>query len=187
MKYLVYLIIIAAVIALVGVCACCGRKLLPSTDKPLPEGALMRYIYYEYGSMAQPDHSFEITANGDSATATLVVKGAADLVYEDRVLDGETLEDYDRRLSGIFEAGDTVVVPLSVMEQVRQLIVEHKMQNYDDHYQPAFEVMDGTQWTYEARFGDDKSLHSSGSNARPDDDGLEQINALLRDTYRSRK
>lgn len=87
----------------------------------------------------------------------------------------------DEQCLAYYEKGLTVSVDSTLLDSIKNVIVEHKMQNYKDTYRPPFEVLDGYSWHYRARFDDGTSLYSSGYNSRPNDDGLNIINTMLFD------
>ena len=62
-----------------------------------------------------------------------------------------------------------------VLDDLRDIIKEHKMYAYKEHYRPRMQVLDGYMWSFHAAFADGKCISSGGSNAGPSDDGLETI------------
>lgn len=177
MKTIISLTVISIVAAVVV--SCSGKR--PLVGNPAPVGKLTCYEYGESGMMAQPEHAFKITLNDDSATAMLVVSGANDLLLPGMSYDDEV---FKKRL---FEGGDTITVPATILDSIAQVIIEHKMYNYEDNYTPPFEVSDGTQWHCYASYNDETWLSSGGSNAWPDDNGLSVINNILVTAYRDER
>lgn len=176
MKTILTCIALTAVASLIGA-ACSCRSKMPSN--PAPAGRLVSYEYGEYGMMAQPNRAFSIKLNDDKATATLVVSGMSDLL-----LPGMNWDDpiYEQR---VMQGGDTITVPAATLDSIAHIILEHKMYNYEEHYDPPFEVMDGTSWHYQAQYDDETYLSSGGHEAGPGDNGMTVINDMLKKIYQT--
>ena len=172
MKTLIFLLVIAAVAIVTTGC----NKL---SSPPMPAGRLLSYEYNENGMRSSPTHYFSITLSPDSSQAVLVVAGVSEI---DRVAG---LDD-DSRLN-LYTNGDSLIVDAALLDTIKNVMTEHKVQRYKDRYYPTFKVLDGYSWYYQARFADDSSLSSGGNNARPNDNALAIINALLVEAYRQQR
>lgn len=69
-------------------------------------------------------------------------------------------------------------IDAETMQKFRKIIEEEKMYRYKESYVNT-RVLDGWQWTFKAKFSDGSSIYSHGSNARPRDEGLNRIRALM--------
>lgn len=81
-------------------------------------------------------------------------------------------------------AAQTIEVPETFAEQLRQIVVEENMLAYKTHYRRLIDIQDGEFWTLNIRFADsDVSVHTSGQQAYPKGDGLQRIQQLCLDTW----
>ena len=72
-------------------------------------------------------------------------------------------------------------VPESAAQELKSLILEHKLYNLKDSYKPPFRVLDGYMWHLYFRFGSE-GVSCSADNARPPkqlQEGIEAINAFF--------
>lgn len=153
--------IIAAVTALLSSCS-----LLP---QPLDKGGMTRnvnleshtlekYYYRLNGDVAEPLCEFTISLAKDRQSCTL------------EMLNQDTFKKDKKRL------------PLSFMEKVEDIINEHNMLGYEDSYNNP-DILDGYSWTLDIIESDSiygTATHSfHGSNAGPQDDGMELIRTLV--------
>lgn len=158
MKHII--LIAVAMVVLMGMLACKGAKNVTEVvKKPAPTGRLVGFHYVEHGTMAQPN--FEYMLRRDSGKVSLYV-------FRPWIDEGW---------------GDTVVVADDVIDHVEKLIKDNNLQNYQDHYSPNMQVLDGYSWSYQAEFDDDVTLSSGGSNAGPGDGTLKTIGNYLDSCY----
>lgn len=76
---------------------------------------------------------------------------------------------------------NTFKTDISLLNEIEQVIMEHKMYDYRQHYAPPLQVLDGENWTLCMQF-ENSSYYSSGDNAYPDDCGLQIITNLVHNT-----
>ena len=82
------------------------------------------------------------------------------------------------------DEAQTIEVPETFAEQLRQIVVEENMLAYKTHYRRLIDIQDGEFWTLNIRFADsDVSVHTSGQQAYPKGDGLQRIQQLCLDTW----
>lgn len=126
------------------------------SQKQMPTGNLVRVEYTEHGTMSGYRYygSVELQENG-----TVLLKAMK--------------KNYDSILEK--------KVDKEVLNHIQNIIKEHKMYKYKEHYRPIFEVLDGYSWHFEAKFSDGGKIYTGGSNARPSDDGWEIIQQYLID------
>lgn len=79
----------------------------------------------------------------------------------------------------------TMEVPETFVQQLRQIVAEEHMFAYRTHYRRFIDIPDGEFWTLDIRFEDsDVSVHSSGHQAYPKGNGLQRIQQLCIDTWK---
>ena len=122
--------------------------------KKMPEGELVRVGYSRHTTAATAEFEGRIGKDVNGAFVLQAMKESHGPLYEKRV-DAE------------------------VMQQIREIIREERMYRYKEHYLPKLHVLDGWQWSFSATFSDGTTISSSGSNARPHDDGLDRIRTLM--------
>lgn len=68
-----------------------------------------------------------------------------------------------------------------LLKEAEKIILEENMLDYASSYKldPGMRVLDGSSWSFSARFTDGRSVSSSGQNAEPDGNGLAKIHMLL--------
>lgn len=68
-----------------------------------------------------------------------------------------------------------------LLKKAEEIVLQEKMLDYGVSYSlPAgMEVLDGSSWSFGARFADGRKVDSHGSNAGPEGDGLNRIQSLL--------
>ena len=54
-----------------------------------------------------------------------------------------------------------------VLDSLKQIVERYKMYNYKKHYEPMFDVHDGTSWSLRVGFADSTSFSSGGYNKWP--------------------
>ena len=121
----------------------------------MPKGELVWVEYTKSGTMACYIYYSEVELQKDG---TVIVKSQKESC-------GEIIEKK---------------VDPKVLTDLRNIIKEHKMYKYKEHYRPYFQVLDGYSWTFSARFSDGTSISSSGSNAGPGGDGLHVLRDYMR-------
>lgn len=83
----------------------------------------------------------------------------------------ETTEDnkvrflFDERFP---DEKELIVDDRSVFDSLQEIVLRYKMYNYEDYYQPPFDVMDGTSWSMYIVYASGKSVHSGGYMAGPE-------------------
>lgn len=160
MKYLVVFVLLAVLLPVA--LSCKGRPVM-SPGKPAPTGKLVSFYYAEHGTMSEPNFEYVLKSEPNGGAQLYVFRP-----YEENW-------------------GDTIVVAPGVPAFVEKMIKENNLQNYEAHYSPYMQVMDGYGWVFEAEFDDAVTLRSSGSNARPGDGTLEGIAAYLDSCYKAIK
>ena len=63
----------------------------------------------------------------------------------------------------------------SVMDSLEAIVREYRMDRYDGHYKPKFDILDGDSWDFYIRFADGKSASCSGYMAYPPRGGAEAL------------
>lgn len=153
--------IITAVTALLSSCS-----LLP---QPLDKGGmtrqfilnsntLVKYYYRVNGDVAEPLCEFTISLDQNKQTCTL------------EMLNQDTFKKNKKQL------------PLSFITQIEEIINGHQMLAYESSYSNP-DVLDGYSWALDIIVSDSikgTTTHSfHGSNAGPQDDGMELIRTLV--------
>jgi len=128
-------------------------------------GSLKSYGYSEHGSMAQPECEF---------TVNYVDDDNCQVIYFNHDND-----DYSTN-----EERDTVITSASLLKDIEDVVVKHKMRKYKGHYSPMFDVLDGTSWGMDIIFQDETSVRSGGYMAWPDDDGCQIIKDMMRKQFK---
>lgn len=127
----------------------------------LQEQDLVTYEYVERGTMTQPNHDIRVAISHDSTACIIRLFNNPNYLFYKT--------DY------------------SLMQEINQLVQEHKMHKYKDYYKPQFEVLDGTTWSFSAQYKSGKYLSSHGHEVWPKDDGLQLINQKVRDHIKDLK
>ncbi len=128
-----------AVTLIAGLTCCSSTK---NNKKMPPTGKLKSYSYSHSGTVAEPFRNYELQELAPD-TVQLAVRGIS------------------------VDVADTIIVPHEVLDEVARMIIENKMYEYEESYQPSFEVLDGEGWHFYASYDDDKYVSSGGSNAWP--------------------
>lgn len=84
------------------------------------------------------------------------------------------------------EEAQTIEVPASFAEQLKQIVAEEKMLGYKDYYSSAHSKMicGGTGWKINIRFADSETeVVSSGYATFPKGEGLDRIKRLCIETW----
>lgn len=144
-------IIIAAVLIIAIAMAACRCR---GPKNPPPTGRLIEFNYVVSGTTVEPIQEYRLKLL-DNGQVSLSSTGMSAPVPGKVTLDS------------------------AILGQVARIIVEHRMQDYKNSYQPRFEVLDGEQWHYSAIYDNEFSLNSGGHMAWPDDNGLQEICTLL--------
>lgn len=131
-----------------------GILALVSCGTKAPEGELVSLEYTVQGTMAGYQYEGRFSQGGDGGFVLTGMK--------------ETYGPLFRKKIGKVE-----------VEQFRQIILEEKMYEYKSHYRPFFDVRDGTNWTFRARFSDGSTIFSHGMNAYPKGNGLKRVRELF--------
>lgn len=56
----------------------------------------------------------------------------------------------------------------SVFDSLQSIVLKYKMYNYSGHYQPEFEIFDGTSWSLYVKYASKESISAGGYMAGPD-------------------
>ena len=118
----------------------------------MPKGTITSFNYIENGTAAEPYVFYEM----------ITAKNRISLKYING--DGEY---------------KTIKLTSDITEQIRNTIKDYKIYKYKSHYIPDMEVLDGYSWNLEIKFSSGEVIHSSGSNARPNNKGLKKILNIL--------
>lgn len=153
MRHLLF--VFAALAVLLMGCSSVTKKPQPVEHKQAPAAKLVSFTYRHWGTMAEPNHDYELRLADDSTTAVLMSRGMASPVR------------------------DTITVPRAVLDSVAAIALRHNMQDYEKDYQPPFDVMDGWMWSLSLTYDNRDYISSRGTNARPHDNGIAEITAFL--------
>ena len=82
-------------------------------------------------------------------------------------------ETEDGKVHFIFNEGhpdekELTIDDHSVFDSLQAIILKHKMYNYSGHYQPEFDVLDGTSWGLYVIYASKKSISAGGYMAGPE-------------------
>lgn len=126
------------------------------SQKQMPTGELVSVEYTEHGTMAGYRYYGSVELQDNGTILLKAMKKNYDPIQEKKV---------DKE----------------VLNHIQNIIKEHKIYRYKEHYRPTFEVLDGYSWHFEAKFSDGEKIYTGGSNARPRDNGCELIQEYLID------
>lgn len=143
--------LIASLIMSIFVLSCTA-----ASDKNPKGKQLTCYSYSHHGTVAQPFEDIEVRKADSCCTACVFTSGDDDFTYK------------------------TYAVGEDLLDSIQNVIINHKMYKYKDHYEPIFEVLDGDSWHYEAVYSDRTILSSGGHCAGPKDDGTTVINNIIK-------
>ena len=121
-----------------------------ASKKVMPAGDLVGVSYTQSGTMAGYEYEGRVEQDSTGVFVLRAMKENYGPLFEKRV-DAE------------------------VMRKFRQIIEEEQMYAYKESYEPKFEVLDGTMWSFHAVFSDGTTISSGGANASPDGNGLTRI------------
>lgn len=138
-----------------------------STSAKKPQGKMLSFRYSEHGSMAQPNCDFTVTRIDDKTCTVRYFNHDKEIP--------DTIQNYDEEMMY-----DTLTFSISLLDEIQNVVMAHKMWKYKEHYSPMFDVLDGTSWSLSIRFDDDVSISSGGYHSWPKDKGLREVDDLLR-------
>ena len=86
-----------------------------------------------------------------------------------------------------YEEAEQIVVPVEMVDSIRQIVEEGKMREYQSYYHPEYQVLDGITWSLSIYFSDRTSVHSSGHECWPEGNGLERLVKYLKEVWEKLK
>lgn len=131
----------------------------------VPDTPLMSFYYVEHGTMANPNFSYELHRLDDGT-----IKMTRFNMYK---------FGFDEEADTIRDGMETVTVGEEVMDTLLTIIREENVLDYDERYEPPFEVLDGESWSLSIEFKDTPAFHSHGNNAVPGGKGLSRFEKYL--------
>lgn len=121
-----------------------------------------RLEYRENGSMAEPNWYFKLECDKEGKHYWLINASKCHRMEARRV-----------------------EVPMSFVNQIKQIVDEEDMCSYQRDYKSQYEVLDGRSWTiYISFFNTRKRVYSSGHEAWPSGNGINRIEQLCHDTWK---
>ena len=118
-----------------------------------PTGKLTEFTYVHSGTMAQPFKQYEL-----------------------KLQENGEVQFFAHNLG---KYHDTLIVSHEVLDTVSSMIIRNEIYLYKEHYEPSAVVYDGEGWHYSARYDDETSLYSGGTNAWPRNFALPIISNYL--------
>ena len=124
-----------------------------------------RLEYRENGSMAEPNWYFKLECGEEGKHYWLINASKCHRMEARRV-----------------------EVPMSFVNQIKQIVDEEDMYSYQRDYKSQYEVLDGRSWTiYITFFNSRKRVYSSGYEAWPAGNGINRIEQLCDKTWEELK
>ena len=79
--------------------------------------------------------------------------------YIKETKDGKVLFRFDE---GLPSEKEFILDDHSVFDSLQQIIAKHKMYTYHGHYQPPFDITDGTSWSLDVRYASGNEIDAGG-------------------------
>lgn len=142
-------VLVTSAILVLMGCGCANSGQL----KKAPTGNLIEFSYTEHNASMYPKAYYTI---GTDASGNPV-------------------------MTHVTQFGDTVNIPVKqdVMDKVKKILDDHKAYKFNTSYTTKLRILDGTTWSFSARYSTGESISSGGYMAWPKGNPFKEIKQLL--------